>query len=113
MYFGFSMIIISFVFFYGWSSSSFQDQQEAAAYARYRSDDALSILPWRKWELISTDEVLRARQSVIERKLSILGPEMATFVAQQGINYDLLARRKVGLANAGAELQDDSDSNYG
>ena len=60
-YAGFFLIIISFVFFYGWDSSVSQGSGDAPI-ARVRASVLLSFLPWRKWELIDPAEVPGARK---------------------------------------------------
>lgn len=83
-YFGFGLIIISFVFFYGWNKSSRQHMEEAASFGRIESDDPLGFLPWRKWENIPAGEVRSARFQVVNRKLGTLDPTMQMILMQEG-----------------------------
>lgn len=85
-YAGFSLIIISFIFFYGWGQSVDQQQQRDTAVARFESDDALKFLPWRKWEYIQASEVLPAWEEVAQQKIALLGPQFAQLLRQQGID---------------------------
>lgn len=83
-YFGFGLIIISFIFFYGWDTSSTASFARANSYGRIESDDALAFLPWRKWENVTADEVRNARLQVANRKLSTLDPTMQMILLQEG-----------------------------
>lgn len=86
-YAAFALIIISFVFFYGWTNNSRSDERIQTAFARYRSDDWNSFLPWRKWETISPSEVQRARNAVLNKKLAFIPQQFLQFLVQQ--NSDL------------------------
>lgn len=83
-YLGFGLIIISFIFFYGWESSSSSSYARANSYGRIESDDPLAFLPWRKWENVTADEVRNARLQVANRKLSTLDPTMQMILLQEG-----------------------------
>ena len=99
-YFGFTLIIISFVFFYGWSSSSLQSAATSQAYARYRSTETMSFLPWRKWDLILTGEVREAAGVVADRKLALLGPQLASQLTLLGIRPESLATDEEAVQQA-------------
>ena len=99
-YFGFTLIIISFVFFYGWSSSSTQSAATSQAYARYRSTETMSFLPWRKWDLILTGEVREAAGVVANRKLALLGPQLASQFTLLGIRPESLATDEEAVQQA-------------
>lgn len=93
-YAGFALIIISFVFFYGWNTQSQQAMYEAQALARVRSDHPLSFLPWRKWEPVMPEEVRQARALVVNRKLALMDPVSQMLLIQearrQGIDLNRL-----------------------
>lgn len=83
-YIGFGLIIISFVFFYGWDTSTTASMERMNSYGRIESNDALSFLPWRKWENVQAAEVRNARLQVANRKLSTLDPTMQMILMQEG-----------------------------
>lgn len=83
-YFGFGLIIISFVFFYGWDTSTTASYERMNSYGRIESEDWLSFLPWRKWENVQAAEVRNARLQVANRKLSTLDPTMQMILMQEG-----------------------------
>lgn len=83
-YFGFGLIIISFIFFYGWDTSTTANMERMNSYGRIESDDALNFLPWRKWENLQAAEVRNARLQVANRKLSTLDPTMQMILMQEG-----------------------------
>jgi peptidyl-prolyl cis-trans isomerase D len=74
---GFGLLIISFVFFYGWNHSSGGSQN--VEFARVHSG---SPLPWKRWIKISADQMSHARNSAVQSKVSLL-PQMYQQVLQQ------------------------------
>lgn len=88
----FGLIIVSFVFFYGWQSGSGGQGQINEQLGRIRSDDALGFLPGRGWEPITRTEVRNARQRVVNRKIGMMdfGDRFALtrMSQQQGIRLD-------------------------
>jgi peptidyl-prolyl cis-trans isomerase D len=102
-YFGFGLIIVSFVFFYGWDSSVTRARDQANAFGRIESDDALAFLPWRRWENIPGEEVRGARMQVVNRKLNALDPTMRMILIQEGARMGLRLENR--LSNDAEALQ--------
>ncbi len=84
LYIVFFVVIIAFVFAYGWNAASSNRANAEANFARYQSSDPLAFLPWRKWEYISVNEVRASREQVAQRKFRILPQQLMQFLAQQG-----------------------------
>ncbi len=99
-YTGFILIIISFIFFYGWDPTGRAADLENPVLATYRSEDLLSFLPWRRWRQVRRAEVLSAREAVVNRKLSMLDPQWTSLLAQQGRGLDWLATDQEAIQEA-------------
>lgn len=99
-YAGFFLIIISFVFFYGWGKNTQRKEQVEQRVARFKADDSMSFLPWRKWEYIAASEVAPARRQVIDRKIQLLGPEFGQLLSQQRMDLTGLATDKEAIQQA-------------
>lgn len=83
-YLGFGLIIISFVFFYGWGQAAPSGSGEInPTMARYKSDDPLSFLPWREWEEIKSSEVRDAMDIVNNKKIGFVPQQLLQFLMQQ------------------------------
>jgi hypothetical protein len=80
-YAGFGLIIVSFIFFYGWDSSVTRAREQANSFGRIEAEGA--ILPWRKWESIPAEEVRGARLQVVNRKLNTLDPTLRMILLQE------------------------------
>ncbi len=100
-YIGFGLIIISFVVFYGWNPQKMRDAERGAtAYAKMRSDDPLSFLPWRKWENIGGGEVKLGRDLVKNERLGLLDPQIVQFMQRQGRGFDWVVNDEDGIRKA-------------
>lgn len=112
-YVGFTFIIISFVFFYGWSSNDPQSGGafDKQAYAQYRSSSWDSFLPWKSHEKILPPEVRGARSIATEDKLSLIQPQIRALLTQQGQNFDWLVTNEEAAVAAMDQriLQRESD----
>lgn len=112
---GFALIIVSFVFFYGWSPS--HNQQQDRAFARI---DTGSLNPLKRTRAITQAELQMAQGEVIQEKMMLLPPQLArqlprsaterlagtAEVAEQAANDILLARMadKLGIEVTSEQL---------
>lgn len=84
IYIGFSLIIISFVSFYGWNTSSRHKEQVTTSYGRLDSPSKASFLPGRGEKLLQAKDVKIARNEAIMRKRQMLPPQLIQMLQQQG-----------------------------
>ena len=84
MYVAFTLIIISFVFFYGWNPGQGGSGPGGnQTVARFRSTGILSFLPWRKWEGVSAGEVNYAQSDLARPTPVVQEPEAGTRAVPQ------------------------------
>lgn len=100
-YLGFGLIIISFVFFYGWGQAAPSGGGDInPTMARYKSDDPMNFLPWREWEEIKGSEVRDAMDIVNNKKLGFVPQQLLQFLMQQSGNLPQWANEAEGIQYA-------------
>jgi len=102
IYIGFAIIIISFIFFYGFRPDAGRMQNADYDVARLRTG---SINPLESWETISVREAARLRQDVLMEKASQLPPQMQMLLqTNPGIENRLVTDRDLAYAAADKRL---------
>ena len=83
IFFGFGLLIISFIFFYGWQSDGTSPQNPE--YAKVRSEN---VLPWKRWTPIRRELMSEGQQRALFAKQISLPSQYRQFLEQQGIRLD-------------------------
>ncbi len=94
IYFFFGIIIVSFIFFYGWKGSD-TGEMGPQHFARVRSD---SVNPFKRWDYIDQNTMVLAERRLREEKLSLLPQFMSQMLMQ-----DRMMERMITLPETAEE----------
>lgn len=99
----FGLIIISFVFFYGWSSSQSRQARGSMTFAKLRSE---SLNPFRRWIEIDRNWIAAMERAALNEKLRLLPPMWQRLAMQMGPRIDLVENKDLILEAANSILLD-------
>lgn len=94
----FLVVIVSFIFFYGWSKAERGEHGQNREFAKLRSD---SLNPLKQWTPIDGAQMQAAQQDAIGEKMRLLPPQWAQMLQQQPNTLERLVNNE-DIARAAA-----------
>src|SRR5690242_1221127 len=91
------LVIVSFIFFYGWNTSSSRRQAAESSYARLRSE---GFHPFNQWDYLNAEDIKRGKQEQIQGKLRGGGQGLASYLQQKGNIIDRLVSQQEAARQA-------------